>query len=302
MTHPPTALAVKEAALVAWLRARGSVLVGFSGGVDSAYLACLALEAVGPSRLLAVIGRSASYPEAQWARARAVADRFAIPVLELDTEELADARYAANPVNRCYFCKTELWSRLVPVARARGLAVVVDGTNADDLGDHRPGAQAAREQGVCSPLADLGFTKAEIREASRARDIPTWDQPASPCLSSRLPYGTAVTPLRLRTVEAAEAALRALGVEGNLRVRYFGDRARVELDPASMARWSVGEAAAHVTEAVCAAGFETVEFAPFRSGALNVLAGLIADAAASPADRALEQARGAGVSFSAEVA
>ena len=275
MTHPLPTLAAKEAALVAWFSAHGSALVGFSGGVDSAYLACVALEAVGPAKLLAVIGRSASYPAAQWARARAVADRFAIPVLELDTEELADARYAANPVNRCYFCKTELWSRLVPVAQARGLAVVVDGTNADDLGDHRPGAQAAREQGVRSPLAELGFTKAEIRAASRTRDIPTWDQPASPCLSSRLPYGTAVTPLRLRTVETAEASLRDLGIEGNLRVRYFGERARVELDPAPLARWSIGAEAARVTAAVHAAGFSMVEFAPFRSGALNVLAGVV---------------------------
>ncbi|MFM8567552.1 MAG: ATP-dependent sacrificial sulfur transferase LarE [Gemmatimonadota bacterium] len=283
MTHPLPTLAAKEAALVAWFTAHGSALVGFSGGVDSAYLACVALEAVGPTKLLAVIGRSASYPAAQWARARAVADRFAIPVLELDTEELADARYAANPVNRCYFCKTELWSRLVPVAQARGLAVVVDGTNADDLGDHRPGAQAAREQGVRSPLAELGFTKAEIRAASRAREIPTWDQPASPCLSSRLPYGTAVTPLRLRTVENAEAALRDLGVEGNLRVRHFGERARVELDPTPLARWGTGAEAARVRAAVHAAGFSTVEFAPFRSGALNVLAGVVGGEGVPPA-------------------
>lgn len=283
MTHPLPTLAAKEAALVAWFTSHGSALVGFSGGVDSAYLACVALEAVGPTKLLAVIGRSASYPAAQWARARAVADRFAIPVLELDTEELADARYAANPVNRCYFCKTELWSRLVPVAQARGLAVVVDGTNADDLGDHRPGAQAAREQGVRSPLAELGFTKAEIRAASRVREIPTWDQPASPCLSSRLPYGTAVTPIRLQTVETAEAALRDLGVEGNLRVRHFGERARVELDPTPLARWGTGAEAARVRAAVHAAGFSTVEFAPFRSGALNVLAGVVSGEGVPPA-------------------
>lgn len=283
MTHPLPTLAAKEAALVSWFTAHGSALVGFSGGVDSAYLACVALEALGPTKLLAVIGRSASYPAAQWVRARAVADQFAIPVLELDTEELADARYAANPVNRCYFCKTELWSRLVPIAQACGLAVVVDGTNADDLGDHRPGAQAAREQGVRSPLAELGFTKAEIRAASRAREIATWDQPASPCLSSRLPYGTAVTPLRLRTVETAEAALRDLGVEGNLRVRHFGERARVELDPTALARWGTGAEAARVMAAVHAAGFSTVEFAPFRSGALNVLAGVVSGEGVPPA-------------------
>jgi len=264
----------RESALIAWFRAHGSALIGFSGGVDSAYLACVALEALGPAQVLAVIGRSASYPEAQWVRAREVADRFTIPVLEVVTEELQDPRYAANPVNRCYYCKTELWSRLAPIAEARGLAVVVDGTNADDLGDHRPGARAAAEHGVRSPLALLGFTKAEIRARSERRGIPTWDQPASPCLSSRLPYGTPVTPLRLRTVESAEDALRALGVVGNLRVRHFGVQARVELDADALGYWGHGAGHAAATAAVQAAGFTEVEFAPFRSGALNVLAGV----------------------------
>lgn len=270
-------LAAKEAALVAWCRARGSLLIGFSGGVDSAYLACVALEAVGPARVLAVIGRSASYPEAQWARAREVADRFAVPVLEVDTDELNDPRYAANPVNRCYFCKTELWSRLAPIAAARGLSTVVDGTNADDLGDHRPGLTAARERGVMSPLAELGFTKRDIRALSARRGIPTWDQPSSPCLASRLPYGTAVTPERLRRVEAAEAALRALGIVGNLRVRYFGEQARVELDRTELERWESPESRARLVAAVRGAGFGEVEVDPrgFRSGALNVLAGLV---------------------------
>lgn len=271
----------KEARLADWFRARGSALIGFSGGVDSAYLACVALDVLGPDRVLAVIGRSASYPESQWAMAREVADRFAVPVLEIDTDEMNDPRYAANPVNRCYFCKSELWGRLTPIAAERGLAVVVDGTNADDLSDHRPGAQAAREQGVASPLAALGLTKAEIRALSAARGIPTWDRPSSPCLSSRLPYGTEVTPLRLRRVEEAEAALRALGIDGNLRVRYFGDLAKVELDPAPLAYWSVGEARARLEAAVRSAGFPAVEIDPrgFRSGGLNVLAGIAAGGA-----------------------
>jgi uncharacterized protein len=268
----PAALADKEARLADWFRGRGSALVGFSGGVDSAYLACVALEAVGPDRVLAVIGRSASYPAAQWTRAREVAARFGIPVLEVDTDELHDPRYAANPVNRCYFCKSELWSRLQPIAAARGLAVVVDGTNADDRGDYRPGSAAAQERGIASPLAELGFTKDEIRALSRRRGIQTWSQPASPCLSSRLPYGTAVTIERLRQVEVAEEALRALGVEGNLRVRHFGERARVEMDREELARWA--PRAAEVLAAVRAVDFAEVELAPFRSGALNVLAGV----------------------------
>ena len=146
--------------------------------------------------------------------ARDVARAFDVPVLELDTAELDDPRYAANPSNRCYYCKTELWSKLVPVARARGFATVADGTNADDVSDWRPGAQAAREHGVASPLAELGFTKQHIRRRSRRLGLPTWQQPSSPCLSSRLPYGIEVTPARLRQIERAEAALRDAGHHG----------------------------------------------------------------------------------------
>ncbi len=272
----PDALVAREQSLLAWCRAQGSILVGFSGGVDSAYLACVVREALGADHMLAVIGRSASYPAVQWATARRVADDFGIPVLEVDTDELADPRYAANPTNRCYFCKTELWSRLLPVAQAQGFAVIVDGTNADDLHDHRPGAQAAREAGVQSPLATLGFTKADIRALSKVRGLPTWAQPSSPCLSSRLPYGTAVTPDRLRTIERAEAVLRALGVTGNLRVRYFGEKATVELDRAMLSEWSQAAHRTQLEVAVRAAGFADVELDPrgFRSGALNILAGL----------------------------
>lgn len=278
-TAPDTdhaALLEKERALLAWLRAQGSVLVGYSGGVDSAYLAAVAREALGPERMLAVIGRSASYPAVQWETARRVADEFRIPVREVDTDELADPRYAANPTNRCYFCKTELWSRLLPVATSMGFAVVVDGTNADDRLDHRPGAQAAQEHGVRSPLAELGFTKDEIRARSRARGLPTWSQPSSPCLSSRLPYGTAVTPARLQRIERAEAALRALGVQGDLRVRDFGMTGRVEMARAELEAWATPAGRARLERAVRDAGFDEVELDPrgFRSGALNVLAGI----------------------------
>lgn len=263
----------KESLLVAWIRRHGSVLIGYSGGVDSAYLACVALEAVGADRVLAVIGRSASYPLEQWTRAREVADRFGVPVLELDTDELSDPRYAANPVNRCYYCKTELWGKLVPLARARGFAVVVDGSNHDDLADLRPGAKAGDEHGVESPLAELRFTKDDIRALSHARGIPTWAQPSSPCLSSRLPHGTEVTPIRLRRVENAERALRALGVTGNLRVRFHGGTARLEMDRDQMDHWSAPAVRAAVRTAVLAAGFTRVELdlRGFRSGSLNEL-------------------------------
>lgn len=268
---PEDRLLEKEQALVAWLRGHGSVMIGYSGGVDSAYLACVALEAVGVDRVLAVIGRSASYPLEQWTRARQVADQFGVPVVEIDTEELHDKRYAANPVNRCYYCKTELWSKLLPIAHARGFAVVVDGTNHDDLGDYRPGAQAGLEAGVRSPLAELGFSKDDIRALSQRRSIPTWSQPSSPCLASRLPHGTAVTPLRLRKVEHAERALRALGVTGNLRVRLHGETARIEMDEGQMTHWGAPERRTAVRDAVFGAGFVRVELdlRGFRSGSLN---------------------------------
>jgi len=259
------------------------LLLGFSGGVDSAYLACVAVEAVGPDRFLAVIGRSASYPAEQWRMARDVAGRAGIAVLEVDTHEMDDPRYVANPTNRCYFCKSELWSVLERVRAERGITTIIDGTNADDLSDHRPGKKAAAEQGIRSPLAELGFTKSDIRALSRARGIPTWSQPSSPCLSSRLPYGTPVTVSRLSTVERAERALRALGVGGNLRVRHHGDVARVEMDVAELGRWLESGNSARLGDAVRAAGFASVEIDPrgFRSGSLNVLAGVNTDSGAS---------------------
>ena len=276
---PSTADREAERRLVAWFREHGSVLIGFSGGVDSAYLACVAVDALGPANVLAVIGRSASYPAEQWERARDVARSFDIPVLEVNTDEVSDPRYAANPSNRCYFCKTELWDTLAPIARDRGIAVVVDGTNADDLGDHRPGARAATEHSVRSPLADLGFTKDTIRRLSRERNIPTWSQPASPCLSSRIPYGTAVTIDRLRQVERAERALREAGVSGDLRVRYHGDLARIEIAADTIEAWLAPSTRIVLQNAVLSAGFAraALDARGFRSGSLNVLGGVVAE-------------------------
>lgn len=263
----------KETSLREWLRAQQRIAIGYSGGVDSAYLAAVAVGELGADRVLAVTGRSASYPESQWTAARETAHDIGLDVLEIDTDELNDPRYAANPTNRCYFCKSELWSLVVPAARERGISVVADGTNADDLHGHRPGAQAALERGVVSPLAMFGFTKAEIRQRSEALGLPTWRQPSSPCLSSRIPYGTPVTVGRLRRVERAEAALRSLGVVGDLRVRHFGDVARVELAAAELPAWSAGDRRAALERALADVGYERVEVDPrgFRSGALNEL-------------------------------
>jgi uncharacterized protein len=265
--------AAKEARLSQWLVARGSIAIGFSGGVDSVYLAAVGVEALGRHRVVGIIGRSASYPEVQWTSAKAAADQIGLDVIEIDTDELNDPRYAANPSNRCYFCKSELWSRVVPVARERGIDTVADGTNADDLTGHRPGALAAKEQGVVSPLAMFELTKAEIRNRSKLRGLPTWSQPSSPCLSSRIPYGTPVTVARLRRVEEAESALRALGVTGDLRVRHFGAKARVELSRDQLTRWSNGAARQKLEAALGAVGYQEIEIDPrgFRSGALNEL-------------------------------
>jgi len=265
----------KEEALIGWLRACGRVAIGFSGGVDSSYLAAITMETLGAQRSLALIGRSESLSGSEEDHAAGVARALGMPIVEIDTGELSDSRYAANPTNRCYFCKSVLWMTLLPVARERGFETLVDGTNADDLHDYRPGGRAATEQGVRTPLADVALTKAEIRALARRRGFEWWDRPAAPCLASRLPYGTPVTPERLRQVDAAETALRALGVTGNLRVRHHGMTARIEMDRAVLARFTEGADHKALVAAVKAAGFETVELdlRGFRSGSLNVLHG-----------------------------
>ena len=252
-----------------------SVVIGYSGGVDSAYLACAALETLGPERVLAVTGRSASYPEVQYRLAMRVVRRIGLPHLELDTGELDDPNYTANPTDRCYFCKHDLYGRLLRVARERGYRTVVDGSNGDDRSDHRPGAVAAREMGVRSPLQEAGLTKAEIRELSRRHDLPTWDQPAAPCLASRIAYGVRVTRERLGRIEDAEARLRELREWGALRVRHHRGLARLEVGPEDVVALAEPALRAGVIDALREAGYEraALDLEGYRRGALNEGAG-----------------------------
>ena len=258
----------------------GRVVVCFSGGVDSGYLLAEAVGALG-NRATALTAVSPSLAPEEGAEATRLAKQLGARHVLLDTNELDDARYAANPVNRCYFCKTEVYTRAVTEARRLGATHVLDGFNQDDRGDHRPGRQAAREQGVRSPLDELGFTKANIREAARRVGLPVWDKPALACLSSRFPYGVAITPERLTRVATCERTLRDLGFHV-CRVRFHDAMARIEVELAAIPRLHAPEVWVDVLRRFREAGFETVTVDPegYRPGSLNE--GLSASVAAAP--------------------
>ncbi|HVH06621.1 MAG TPA: ATP-dependent sacrificial sulfur transferase LarE [Myxococcota bacterium] len=269
MSPIPPELKRKEDDLHARLRRAEGVLVAFSGGVDSSYLALAAHRALG-ARALAVTALSPSYPASHRAAAESVVRITGLAHRFVDTHEMESADYRANRADRCYHCKSELFAVLGRLRDELGFAAVAYGVNTDDRGDFRPGHRAAEERGVLSPFLDVGLSKAEIRALSRAHDLPTADLPASACLASRLPYGTQVTPERLAQVDAGEERLRALGFR-QLRVRHHGTLARVEIDPAELPRALDPAMAQRIVAALKPLGFSFVslDLEGYRTGALN---------------------------------
>ncbi len=256
--------------LLSILRSMPRVIVAYSGGVDSVFLLRAAVDALGAEQVLAVIGDSPSYPSRECADAIQLAEEMGVSFRIIQTEELLDTRYAANPNNRCYYCKHELFSRILRIAEEEGYAAVLDGNNADDVGDWRPGQQAGKELGVRSPLMEAGMTKDEIRVLSQQMGLPTWNKPASACLASRIPYGMPITMTALSAVEQAENYLRDIGFR-QVRVRHHDKLARIEVAPDEITRFADRTLCETITTRLREFGYQyvTLDLLGYRTGSLN---------------------------------
>ncbi len=265
-----TALDDKYTRLQRILRDLESVAVAFSAGVDSTLILKVAIDALGLGQVIAVTGRSDSLARAEFEEACTLAASLGAEHVVLDTDEFENPDYLSNPTNRCYFCKTTLYTHLAKFIAERGLKAIVNGINVDDLGDYRPGIEAAREHGVRCPAAEAGLTKADVRELSRRLGLPTHDKPASPCLSSRVQYGEHITPQKLRMIEAAETFLHELGIR-ECRVRHHDNLARIEVPPEFIPMLAEPDQAARVDAYFRSLGYQYValDLRGFRSGSMN---------------------------------
>lgn len=247
----------------------GGVVIGYSGGVDSTMLAAVAAEVL-KDRAVCVLASSETYPQAEIEEALETAGKLGLFVIRIDTNELKNEAFAANTPDRCYFCKTELFGKLIAIGRDHGIRWVADGANVDDLDDYRPGSRAAAQLGVRSPLREAGFTKQEIREVSHRMGLPTWDKPSFACLSSRIPYGTRIEPDILRRLDEAERFIKALGFR-QLRVRHHGQIARIEVDPEEITRLASPEIRQCVMEKLQELGYLyiTLDLHGYQMGSMN---------------------------------